>query len=244
MKHVKTILKRELLSYFTQPTAYAIILIFIIISLLFNFTFGRFMMAGDASLEWSFLYWHPWLYMLLAPAVGMKLWSDEKKNGTIELLGTFPIPQWSTIIGKYLAAATVWLVALVLTFPLVITVNYLGDPDNGRILSGFIGSYLTCCVFLAITMLVSACSRDQVVCLIVSVAVCVMMVLCGYEDIIREVTKLRLDTLTEAMVTLGVWDHFRSLTRGLFRYQDMIWFASIIVTCLVGTSAILSAKRA
>lgn len=244
MKHIWTILKRELISYFTQPTAYAIILIFLLLSLLFNFTFGRFIMAGDANLEWSFLFWHPWLYMLLAPAVGMKLWADEQRTGTLELLGTFPIPPWAAIIGKYFAAATVWLIALLLTFPVIITVNYLGAPDNWRIFSGYLGSYLTCCVFLAITMLVSACTRDQVVCLIVSVAICVLMVLCGYEDFIRELSKFRYDFLVEAMVSLGVWDHFRSLTRGLFRYQDMVWFASIIFTCLIGTSAILSAKRA
>lgn len=244
MKHIWTILKRELVSYFTQPTAYAIILIFLVISLLFNFTFGAFILAGDANLEWSFLFWHPWLYMLLAPAVGMRLWSDEQRNGTLELLGTFPIPPWTTIIGKYLAAAIVWLIALVLTFPIIITVNYLGEPDNWRIFSGYLGSYLTCCVFLAITMLVSACTRDQVVCLIVSVAICTFMVLCGYEALIRELTKFRIDFLVEALISLGVWDHFRSLTRGMFRYQDMVWFASIIFTCLLGTSAILSAKRA
>jgi ABC-2 type transport system permease protein len=99
-------------------------------------------------------------------------------------------------------------------------------------------------VFLAITMLVSACTRDQVVCLIVSVAICTFMVLCGYEALIRELTKFRIDFLVEALISLGVWDHFRSLTRGMFRYQDMVWFASIIFTCLLGTSAVLSAKRA
>lgn len=243
MKHIWTILKRELISYFTQPTAYAIILIFLVISLAFNFTFGGFILAGDANLEWSFLFWHPWLYMLLAPAIGMRLWADEQRNGTLELLGTFPIPPWTAIVGKYLAAAIVWLVALSLTFPIIITVNYLGEPDNWRIFSGYLGSYLTCCVFLAITMLVSACTRDQVVCLIVSVGICSAMVLCSYEAFTRELSRFRYDFLVEVFTSMGVLDHFRSLTRGLFRYQDMIWFASIIFTCLLGTSAILSAKR-
>lgn len=244
MKHIWTILKRELVSYFTQPTAYAIILIFLVISLAFNFAFGSFILAGDANLEWSFLYWHPWLYMLLAPAVGMRLWADEQRNGTLELLGTFPIPPWTAIIGKYLAAALVWLVALSLTFPIIITVNYLGEPDNWRIFSGYLGSYLTCCVFLAITMLVSACTRDQVVCLIVSVGICSVMVLCSFDAFTRELARFRYDFLVEACTSMGVLDHFRSLSRGLFRYQDMVWFASIIFACLIGTSAILSAKRA
>lgn len=182
--------------------------------------------------------------MLLAPAVGMRLWADEQRSGTIELLGTFPLSMWSAICGKFLAAATVWLVAFILTFPLVLTVNYLGDPDNGAIVAGYIGSFFVCISFLAITMLVSACTRDQVVCLIVSVAICVFMVLCGYDDFTRELGKVASTGVVDAVVSFGVWDHFRSLNRGLFRFQDMVWFGSLIGSCLFGTSIILSAKRA
>jgi len=239
-----TIYKRELTSYFAQPTAYAIIVIFLALSMGLTFSFGSFMRVGDASLEWTFFFWHPWIFMLLAPAVGMKLWADEQRTGTIALLGTFPVSPWSAIIGKFLAAATVWLVALLLTFPIVLTVNYLGDPDNGAIFAGYLGSFLVCCTFLAITMLVSACTRDQVVCLIVSVAICVTMVLCGYDDFTRELAKATSPTAVEAIISFGVWDHFRSLNRGLFRMQDLVWFTSFILVCLLGTSAILSAKRA
>lgn len=239
-----TIYKRELSSYFSQPTAYAIIVIFLFLVMGLTFSFGNFIRVGDASLEYSFFFWHPWIYMLLAPAVGMKLWSDEQRTGTIELLGTFPVSTWSAIAGKFLAAATVWLAALALTFPIVMTVNYLGDPDNGAILSGYIGSYLVCCTFLAITMLVSACTRDQVVCLIVSVAVCVVMVLCGFDDFTRELANAVSPAVVEGCTAIGVWNHFNSLTRGLFRLQDFVWFGSFIVVCLLGTSAILSSKRA
>ncbi len=238
-----TIYKRELTSYFSQPTAYAIIVVFLLASTALTFTFGGFMRVGDASLEWSFFFWHPWIFMLLAPAVGMKLWSDEQRTGTIELLGTFPVSTWNAILGKYLAAATVWVTALILTFPIVITVNHLGNPDNGAIFAGYLGSLLTCGTFLAITMLVSACTRDQVVCLIVSVIICVTMVLCGYDDFTREFSKATSPGFIEAVTATGVWDHFRSLGRGLFRLQDMVWFASFITACLLGTSAILSAKR-
>jgi len=239
-----TIYKRELSSYFSQPTAYAIIVIFLVLSMGLAFSFGKFMTVGDASLEWTFFFWQPWIYMLLAPAVGMRLWADEQRTGTIELLGTFPVSTWSAIVGKFFAAATVWLVALALTFPIVITVNYLGDPDNGAILAGYIGSFLVCCTFLAITMLVSACTRDQVVCLIVSVAICVTMVLCGYDDFTRELGKAASPGAVEAVVSMGVWDHFSSLNQGLLRLQDIVWFASFIFVCLLGTSAILSSKRA
>ncbi len=239
-----TIYKRELSSYFSQPTAYAIIVIFLLFSLGLTFTFGDFMRVGDSSLQWTFLFWHPWVYMLLAPAVGMKLWSDEQRTGTIELLGTFPVSTWSAIIGKFLAAATVWLIALLLTFPIVMTVNYLGKPDNGAILSGYLGSFLVCCTFLAITMLVSACTRDQVVCLIVSVSACVLILLCGYDPVTRQLANIVSPAVLQGIVSFGVWDHFSSINSGLFRLKDFIWFGSIIFVCLLGTSAILSSKRA
>lgn len=238
-----TIYKRELVSYFAQPTAYAIIVIFLLLSMGLTFSFGNFMRVGDSSLEWTFFFWHPWIFMLLAPAVGMKLWADEQRTGTIELLGTFPLSTGSAIIGKFIAAATVWFIALAFTFPIVITVNYLGKPDNGAILAGYIGSFLVCCTFLAITMLVSACTRDQVVCLIVSVLICVTMVLCGYDDFTRELGKAVSPSAIEGVVSFGVWNHFSSLNRGLFRLQDLVWFGSIILVSLLGTSAILSAKR-
>ncbi len=239
-----TIYKRELASYFSQPTAYAIIVIFLLFSLGLTFTFGEFMRVGDASLQWTFLFWHPWVYMLLVPAVGMRLWADEQRTGTIELLGTFPVSTWSAIIGKFLAGATVWLVALALTFPIVLTVNFLGNPDNGAILSGYIGSFFVCCTFLAITMLVSACTRDQVVCLIVSVSICVLLLLCGYDPVTRELAKVVSPGVLDGITAFGVWDHFTSPNGGLFRLKDLIWFGSVIFVCLLGTSAILSAKRA
>ncbi len=239
-----TIYKRELSSYFSQPTAYAIIVIFLLFSLGLTFTFGEFMRVGDASLQWTFLFWHPWVYMLLVPAVGMRLWADEQRTGTIELLGTFPVSTWSAIIGKFFAGATVWLVALALTFPIVITVNFLGNPDNGAILAGYIGSFFVCLTFLAITMLVSACTRDQVVCLIVSVSICVLLLLCGYDPVTRELAKVVSPTVLDGITAFGVWDHFSSPNSGLFRLKDLIWFGSIIFVCLLGTSAILSAKRA
>jgi len=238
-----TIYKREVTSYFAQPTAYAIIVIFLLIGMGLTFTFGAFIPAGDASLASQFFAWHPWIFMFLAPAVGMKLWTDEQRNGTIELLGTFPLSIRSAIVGKFMAAATVWLAAFLLTFPIVITVNHLGDPDNRPILPRYLGRFLVCSTFLAITMLVSACTRDQVVCLIVAVAVCFLMVVGGFDAVTTVLSRSVSETLAEAATAAFVWDHFSTLTRGLFRLQDLVWFGSIIVVCLLGTSAILSAKR-
>ena len=152
--HTFTIFKRELTSYFTQPTAYAIVVIFGLLSTLLAFTFGNFWAIGDASLDRSFFQYHPLLLMILVPAVSMRQWADEHYTGTIELLGTFPVNLRSAILGKFLASSLVWALALALTFPMVWTVNYLGEPDNWTVFSGYLGSYLVCLTFLAITTLV------------------------------------------------------------------------------------------
>ncbi|MDB4429153.1 ABC transporter permease, partial [bacterium] len=161
-----TIFKRELTSYFTQPTAYAIVIVFGFLSSLLAFTLGQFWNVADASLNGSFFVYHPLLLMILVPAVSMRQWADEHYTGTIELLGTFPIKLGSAIIGKFLASAVVWALALALTFPMILTVNYLGSPDPWTIFSGYLGSFLVCLTFLAITTLVSSFTRDQVVALI------------------------------------------------------------------------------
>ena len=239
-----TIFKRELKSYFTQPTAYAVICIFLFMSLFLTFTLGNFIKTGDANLEWSFFFWHPWIYMLLAPALGMRLWSDEQRSGTIELLGTFPTTIWSAILAKYLAAAVVWGIALALTYPMVLAVNTLGDPDNLTIFSGYIGSFLICCTFLAITCLISAFTSDQVTCLIISCSICVLLVVIGFEHVARALAQSFSESTTDAIVSTAVLDHYRPLLRGAVRIQDLVYFFSIIIACLLSTSAILNAKRA
>lgn len=244
MNSVWTIFKRELSSYFSQPIAYAIIVIFLLLSMIFTFTLGSFIEAGDASLTYSFFLYLPFVLMVLVPAVGMRLWSEELRTGTIELIGTYPIPLWSVIFGKFLAAAVVWLVAILLTFPIWITVNWLGKPDNISIISGYIGAFLLACTFLSITILVSAFTRDQVVCLIVSSFICILITMGTFEPFVRLYSRAFSPGVKDVITSVGVWEHFLSLARGAFRVQDMIWFASIILASLLGTSAILSARRA
>lgn len=244
MKNVWTIFKREIGSYFSHPIAYAVIVVFLLLSMVFAFTLGGFMDAQDASLTYSFFAYLPFVLMVLVPAVGMRLLSEEQRSGTIELLGTMPVTMWSVIFGKFLAAAVVWLVALLLTFPIWITVNWFGDPDNLTIFSGYVGGFLVACTFLAITLLVSAFTRDQVICLIVAATICIVIVLGTFDPFVRAYSKALPAGFSDAITSLGVWDHFMSLARGSFRLQDATWFISIILACLLGTSAILSAKRA
>ena len=239
-----TIFKRELTSYFTQPTAYAIVVIFGFLSTLLAFTLGNFWAIGDASLYGSFFRFHPLLLMILVPAVSMRQWSDEHSTGTIELLGTFPIKLRSAILGKFLASAFVWFVALLLTFPIVCAVNWLGEPDNLTIFSGYIGSFLVCCTFLSITTLVSAFTRDQVVALIASVAICCILTICGWEPIINEVRRSGADQAVETLTSLGIYSHFFDATLGLLRGTSLLYFFGLIATGLFGTNLVLKSQRA
>ena len=147
--NIKTITKRELSGYFASPVAYVFIVIFLLLAGFFTFMLGFFFERGEASLRDSFFLWHPWLYLFLVPAVGMRLWSEERRQGTMELLLTMPITSWQAIVGKFLASWLFLALALVLTFPVVLTVNYLGRPDNGVIVCAYIGSFLLAGAYLA-----------------------------------------------------------------------------------------------
>jgi ABC-2 type transport system permease protein len=244
MRNIWTVYKRELLAFFNSPVAYVIIIAFLLLSGAFTFGFGFLLEAGDASLAESFFVWHPWFFVVLAPAVGMRQWADENRLGTIELLLTMPVKPWQAILGKYLASCTVWAVALALTFPIWWTVNYLGDPDNGTIIAGYLGSFLVCATCLAITTAVSASTRNQVVCLIVSVVICLGLAVVGFEPIVRLLSK-SLEPDTVSFVTaFGFFTHFVDITRGVLVLRDVAYFLSIIVASLVATSAILRAGRA
>src|SRR5689334_13976952 len=174
ISNIKTITKRELTSYFTSPVAYVFIVIFLLLLGFFTFMLGGFFERGEASLI-SFFYWHPWLYLFLVPAVGMRLWSEERRQGTMELLLTMPITPWQAIVGKFLASWLFLGIALALTFPITMTVNYLGNPDNGVIFASYVGSFLMAGAYLAITSMTSAMTRNQVVSFIISVVICFLL---------------------------------------------------------------------
>jgi len=187
MSNIVTIAKREVRGYFSSPVAYVFIVIFLLLSGFFTFMVGGFFDRGQASLE-GFFAWHPWLYLFLVPAVGMRMWSEERRLGTIELLLTMPITPWQAIVGKFLASWVVVALALVLTFPIVITVNYLGHPDNGVLIAGYIGSLLMAGAYLAITAMTSSMTRNQVVSFIVSVVLALFLILAGYPPVTNMLT--------------------------------------------------------
>ncbi len=248
-KKTFAVFKREFFGYFNSPLAYIIVVIFLLIAQLFTFLVGNFLLTNNASLsqDGGFFSWHPWIYLVLAPAVGMRLWSEEQRLGTMELLMTMPISPWNAILGKYLAAASVWAVALLLTFPIVWTVIYLGSPDPGPIVSGYIASYLYVLACLAITCAVSSFTRSQVVCFIVSVVICFVLFLLGFQPIVNFALSFIPDSwqwLVKFVASLSLLDHYGDMSKGLLVMRDVLYFLSVIAVSLLVTHFALQNKRA
>jgi len=242
--NIKTIAKRELGAYFSSPLAYVFIVIFLLLCGFFTFMVGGFFERGEASLSRSFFDWHPWFYLFLVPAVGMRLWAEERRVGTLELLLTMPITSWQAIVGKFLASWFFLGLALALTFPIVCTVNYLGSPDNGVILSGYIGSWLMAGAYLAISCTTSAMTRTQVVSFIVSVVICLFLILAGFPPVVRFLEGWAGPTLVDMVTSFSVITHFEGFQKGVLDSRDVLFFLSVIVFSLFSTSVILRSHRA
>src|SRR6478672_10752846 len=241
--NITAIMKRELGGYFTSPIAYVFLVIFLLLTGFFTFTVGNFFERSEASLV-SFFTWHPWLYLFLVPAVGMRLWSEERRLGTLELLLTLPITTWQAIVGKFLASWLFLALALALTFPVVITVNYLGSPDNGVIFCGYIGSWLMAGAYLAISCITSAMTRTQVVSFIVSVVVCLFFILAGFPPVINMLESWARPWMVDTIASFSVITHFEGFQKGVLDSRDIIFFLSLIGFSLFTTSVILRTHRA
>jgi ABC-2 type transport system permease protein len=240
---VIAIAKREINGYFTSPIAFVFIVIFLLLSGFFTFMVTGFFEAGEASLA-AFFVWHPWLYLFLVPAVGMRMWSEERRLGTIELLLTMPITSWQAILGKFLAAWAVIALAVVLTFPLVLTVNYLGRPDNGVILASYIGSLLMAGAYLAISAMTSALTRNQVISFILSVVILLFFILAGWEPVTNMLGEWAPAWMVSTIAALSVMTHFISIQNGVLDSRDILFFISVIVFALFATGVIVRAHRA
>ncbi|HEY9447989.1 MAG TPA: ABC transporter permease [Burkholderiales bacterium] len=241
--NIVTIMKRELGGYFTSPIAYVFLVIFLLLTGFFTFTVGSFFERGEASLV-SFFTWHPWLYLFLVPAVGMRLWSEERRLGTLELLLTMPITTWQAIVAKFLASWLFLALALVLTFPVVLTVNYLGDPDNGVIAAGYVGSLMLSGAYLAISCMTSALTRNQVISFIVSVMICLFLILAGYTPVTDLLTRWANPVIVQVIAAFSVMTHFEGFQRGVLDLRDVMFFASVILFSLFTTGVIIRNQRA
>ena len=249
MKSLSTILtiaKRELIGYFASPIAFVFIVIFLALSGFFAFMIGGFFEVGEASLANSFFVWHPWLWLFLVPAIGMRLWSEERRAGTIELLMTMPIAPWCAIVGKFLAAWLILGISLALTFPIVLTVCYLGDPDKGAILMGYLGSFLLAGSYLAISEMTSAMTRNQIVSFILSVVIGLFLILAGYPPVTNFLVRIAPDAswLVDGVASFSVMTHFENFRNGVLQIADLIFFLSLSIFCLFTTSILLRGHRA
>ncbi len=241
-KLVWTVIKKELGSYFYSPLAFIFLVIFLIFQMGFTFVLGRFYDSNNASLEIFFTF-HPWLYLFLVPAVGMRLWAEEKSEGTIETLFTLPVPLWVIIAGKFIASWLFILIALILTFPVVITVYYLGSPDFGPVFTGYFSSWLMAGAFLSITCFTSSLTKNQVISFVLSVIICFIFVLLGFGVFQQYLTFLPVE-LRDFLANLGFIPHFQQGMRGIIDTRDIVYFVSIILFFLVLNTAALEKKKA
>jgi ABC-2 type transport system permease protein len=248
-REVRTVFKRELKSYFNSPIAYVCVVIFLLISNGITFWFGGLLEGGEAGLYIAYFQYLPWYFVVIAPAVGMRLWSEEQRLGTMELMLTMPIAPWHAIVGKFLAAAIVIFAMLVLSFPIVWVINYLGDPDNGVIMAGFVASFLTALCFLAVTSMVSAFTRSQIVALLVSIGICLVLWLGGLQPVTAAVDTLKGGALVvwpflKLITSIGILPHFSELAKGVLGLGDIVFFLTFIAFCLFSTAVVLRVKRA
>lgn len=242
MSCLKPIFKREIKSYFGTPVAYVFIVIFLFLTGLFTFQVANILDANEARLD-SFFQWHPWLYLFLIPAIGMRLWAEERRSGTIELLLTLPTGIAQAVIAKFMAAWVFVGIALSLTFPVVLTVMDLGDVDGGVIIGGYIGSFLMAGAYLSIGTCMSALTKNQVVSFILAVVVCLMLVLAGFPAVI-EVFSGWSPVLADAISQVSFLTHFMSISKGAILLTDVVFFLSLIVGFLGATVVVLEAKKA
>ena len=238
MKNIWVIAKRELGAYFTSPVAYVFLVIFLLLTGFFTFAAGQFFERGEASLG-AFFGWHPWLYLVLVPAAGMRLWAEERRSGTIELLMTMPITPWQAIAGKFLASWIFLALALLLTFPVIVTVNVLGSPDNGMIFAGYLGSLFLAGAYLAVTCMTSALTRNQVVAFILSVSACLALILVGFNPVTELLARWASPAVVDTVAAFSVVTHFDGFQKGVIDSRDLIYFLSVIGFSLFATSVVL-----
>ncbi|MBI5154716.1 ABC transporter permease subunit [Candidatus Poribacteria bacterium] len=243
MSEIWVIFKREFRGYFSTPLAYVFIVIFLLLMGVFTFYLGSFYERGQADLV-PFFSFHPWLYLFLIPAIAMRLWAEERKTGTIELLLTLPVTLGQAVVGKFLAAWAFTGAALVLTFPTWITVNYLGNPDNGVIVASYLGSFLMAGGYLAISSCVSATTKNQVIAFVISVVICLAFVMASLPWPLNFIQTIAPPAVVETVSSFSFLTRFNEITKGVIDVRDVIYFVSLIGCWLFANAIVLDIKKA
>jgi ABC-2 type transport system permease protein len=242
MKHVRAVFRREMLAYATTPTAYVFVAVLVAALGMFTFQAGRFFELGRADLS-AFFAFHPWLFMIFMPAVAMRLWAEEARSGAIETLLTLPLPTWALVAGKFLAAWAIAALALALTFPLWITVNILGHPDNAAIAAGYFVSLLMAGGYLAIGSAMSAVSASQVVALVLAVAVAFVFTAAGTPLVLNFVNGWAGAQTASMIANLSALNHFEGAARGVVEIRSLFYFLTLIAMFLSFTALAVEARR-
>jgi ABC-2 type transport system permease protein len=241
-RNVKAIFAREFAGYFTTPVAYVFLIVFLALAGALTFYIGNFFDRNQADLE-AFFTFHPWLYLFLIPAISMRLWAEERKSGTVELLLTLPVSLWDAVLGKFLAAWIFAGVALALTFPIWITVNDLGEPDNGAILAGYIGSFLMAGAYLAIGSCLSAATKNQVIAFVLAAAICFLFTLGGTNMVLGFAAGLLPQSLVDLVASFSFLNHFDQIKKGVIDLRDLIFFVSVMGVFLFANTLVLDLKK-
>jgi ABC-2 type transport system permease protein len=240
---IRTIFAREFQAYFATPLAYVFIVIFLALTGSLTFFLGGFFERGQADLAPFFLF-HPWLYLFLVPAIAMRLWAEERRTGTIELLMTLPTTTFAAVLGKFLAAWAFAGIALLLTFPMWLTVNWLGDPDNGVILASYAGSWVMAGAFIAIGACVSALTKNQVIAFVVAAAVCFLFLMSGVDLVLAAFRSWAPPLVVDTVASFSFISHFGQLMKGVIDLSTLLFFGSLIVICLVLNTLLVDLKKA
>ena len=236
-------LDRELKGYFRTPLASIFLLVFLALSSGMTFFLGRFFERDQADLT-AFFSWHPWLFLVLMPAIGMRLWAEERRSGTIELLITLPVTNTQLVVGKFLASWIFTLIALILTMPIWITVNYLGEPDNHVILISYFGSWLMAGAFLALTSCLSALTKNQVIVFIISSISGFVLIMAGFNLVLSAVRSWSPNWITETISSMSFLSHFSRIQMGVFDLSTLVFFVSMIILCLWINVWVVQVKKA
>ncbi len=243
MNNVLAVTRRELYAYFATPLAYVFLAIFLVLTAVFTFYIGNFFERRQADLL-PFFGFHPWLYLFLIPALSMRLWAEERKAGTLELLLTLPIRLRDAVLGKFLAAWLFTGLALALTFPLVCTVNWLGEPDNGAILAAYAGSWLMAGAYLALGSCLSATTSNQVIAFIVTVVLCFVLVITGFPAVLAAFRGWAPGLLVDTVANLSFLTHYDAISKGVLDFRDVVYFLVMIGGGLLATAIVIDRKKA
>jgi ABC-2 type transport system permease protein len=238
-----TVTRRELAAYFATPLAYIFLMVFLVLTGFVTFELGGFYSRNQADLIPFFSY-HPWLYLFLVPAIAMRVWAEERRTGSIELLLTLPLSLRDIVIGKFLAS---WLfigLALLLTCPIWWTVNYLGDPDNGMILAAYLGSWLMAGAYLSIGCCLSAATRNQVIAFVLSVSVCFVFVIIGMTPVLKSMGMFFPAVIVDLIAGLSLLDHFDAISKGVLDIRDVLFYVLFILCWLLASALVIEQKKA